>query len=84
MSILSLDNNGNLAVSPDQLKINLSNYLNEFRLISDAIDIVDASIINFGIKYEILVDSNSNKQVAIQNVNARLSNALKINLFQID
>lgn len=84
MSILSLDNNSNLSISPDQLKINLSTYLNEFRLISDAIDIVDGSIINYAIKYEILVDSSSNKQVTIQNVNARIADGLKINLFQVD
>ena len=84
MSVLSLDNNGNLAIAPDQLKVNLSTYLNEFRLISDAVDIIDASIINYGIKYEVLVDTNANKQVTIQAINSRLTDALRIRLFQID
>ena len=45
--IISRDRSGNLVQSPDVLKRNLSIYLNEFRLISDAYDILDTEIINF-------------------------------------
>ena len=61
MYVTSLDRNGNLANSPDTLKTNLSKYLNEFRLISDAIDVLDASVINFGVTYEVYVDKTANK-----------------------
>ena len=84
MYVISLDNNGNLHVSPDQLKRNLSKYLNEFRLISDAIDILDASVINVGIQYEVYVDKNSNKQAVLQTINRRISDAFDIKYFQID
>jgi len=84
MYVTSLDRNGNLANSPDTLKTNLSKYLNEFRLISDAIDVLDASVINFGVTYEVYVDKTANKQLILQNINRRISDAFQIKYFQID
>ena len=34
---------------------NISNYLNEYRLISDAVDILDARVYNYAVDYEIVV-----------------------------
>ena len=73
-----------MTIAPDTLKKNLSKYLNEFRLISDAVDILDAQIINFGIKYEVVVARNINKQQIIQNINNKLALALQKKYFQID
>lgn len=84
MYVISLDRNGNLAPSPDALKMNLSKYLNEFRLISDAIDVLDVSVINYGITFEVYVDKTSNKQIVLQNINRRIADSLKIKYFQID
>ena len=42
VSIISRDSKSKLTISPDTLKENLKVYLNEYRLISDAVDIVDA------------------------------------------
>jgi hypothetical protein len=82
--ILSLDKDGNLAFSPDTLKQNLSTYLNEFRLISDAIDIVDARILNYRIKYEVFLDKSVNKQITLLSINNSLANALQTKYFQVD
>ena len=84
MYVISLDRNGNLALSPDTLKINLSKYLNEFRLISDAIDVLDAHVINYSVTYEVLVDKKANKSIVLQNINSKLAEALQIKYFQID
>jgi len=84
LHILSLDSNGNLTISPDTLKQNLSTYLNEFRLISDAIDIVDAKILNYGIKYEVFLDKSVNKQVTLLAINNALAESLQTKYFQID
>ena len=84
MHIISRDKNGNLSVSPDQLKTNLRTYLNEFRLISDAIDILDASVVNYGIKYEVFVEKTANKPNTINAINSRLAEAFRIKFFQID
>jgi len=84
MYVISLDRNGNLTTSPDTLKANLSKYLNEFRLISDAIDVLDASVINYGLSYEVYTDKTVNKQLILQNINRRISDSLRIRYFQID
>lgn len=82
--IISRDRNGSLAVSPDALKKNLSTYLNEYRLISDAIDILDASISNFTIKFVIMVQPGVNKTSVIQNTISRIKEIMTIDNFQID
>ena len=84
LHIISRDRQGNLAVSPDSLKRNLSKYLNEFRLISDAFDILDARVSNYTVKFGVMTAPGANKNGVIQNVIARLKNLLKIDNFQID
>lgn len=84
MYILSKDAFGNFSVSPDSLKQNLKTYLNEFRLVGDAVDILDAQIINFGIKYSVYVHENANKSQVILNVNQRIAAALDRKFFNID
>jgi hypothetical protein len=82
--ILSKDASGNLAVSPDSLKQNLKTYLNEFRLVGDAIDVLDAQIINFGVKYSIYVQENANKSQVLANVNQRIASIMERKYFNID
>jgi hypothetical protein len=82
--IISRDAAGNLITSPDTLKQNISTYLNEFRLVGDALDILDAQVINFGVKYSVYVAENANKSQVIANVNQRIANALDRKFFNID
>ena len=82
--IISLDREGNLTTAPDTLKQNLSTYLNEFRLISDAIDVLDTQVVNFGVRYSVIVTQNVNKMQILQKINNRLSNTLQKKFFQID
>jgi len=82
--IVSRDSAGNLIVSPDSLKENLITYLNQFRMISDAIDILDARVINIGLEFRIAVETNANKSLVIQNIIARLQEFFSIDNFQID
>jgi uncharacterized protein YlxP (DUF503 family) len=82
--IISRDENSNLIVSPDALKNNLRRYLNDYRMISDAIDIVDAQIINLRITFEATVDNSMNKQIVIQNIIQKLQKYFNIKNFQID
>ena len=84
ISIVSRDTNGNLMISPDALKENLKNYLNDFRLISDAYDIVDTRVINLKIAYSIVVDASSNAELVIQNINKRIKSYTALENFQID
>lgn len=82
--VLSRDTSGRLIYSPDSLKKNLKLYLNDYRLISDAIDIVDASILNIGIKVGIVVDPDANSQDVVKTVIARLQTMFNTSKMQID
>jgi hypothetical protein len=82
--VCSLDKDGLIVPSPDNLKINLSNYLNEFRLISDAYDVLDARVINFGISYEVYLDKKVNRLQTIININNEIAKAFDRKFFQID
>jgi hypothetical protein len=82
--IISRDSSGNLALSPDALKDNLVTYLNEFRLISDSIDILDAQVVNWGIKFSVLTLPSVNKQKVVQKIIQKLSEVMNIKNFQID
>jgi hypothetical protein len=82
--IISQDKQGNLITAPDTLKKNLSIYLNQFRLISDAIDVLDTRVINFGVRYSVIVASNVNKVQIVQAINNRIAEILQKQYFQID
>jgi len=82
--IISKDRFGNLAVSPDALKKNLSTYLNEFRLISDAIDILDARVSNYTVSFGVVSAPGANKGSVVQSVISRIRDVLRIENFQID
>ena len=66
--VICKDANGKLTVASDALKRNLSTYLNEFRLIGDAIDILDARIINFEIDIKCKFHPSVNKFEVISSI----------------
>ena len=76
--IISRDVDSQLILSPDTLKENLSLYLSAYRLISDAIDIVDAPIVNYGIEYVITVKAGYRNDQVVQAVNSAIKEFLKI------
>lgn len=51
---------------------------------NDAIDILDARIINIQIKFSIVVDPKANKNLVKQNVIKKLKDYFRINNFEID
>ena len=55
MYILAYDANKNLTAANTSLKSNLSKYLGQYRLVTDAVNIKDAFIVNIGIKYDIIL-----------------------------
>jgi len=82
--ILTKDSGNNLSYASDSLKINLQKYLNEFRLISDAIDILDGIIINFGINFSIIVRPGFNKDLVISEALGLIADNFDVAKFQID
>lgn len=66
--IISRNAENELVISPDALKINLKRYLNSYRMISDAFDILDAAIINLELSFQIVADPAYNKNVLIKSI----------------
>lgn len=73
-----------LITSPDTLKQNLVKYLNPYRMISDAIDVLDARIINLTLAFEIVVDPSLNRSIVLQNVLTKLQSTFNIKNYHID
>lgn len=82
--IISRDSNRNLIISPDALKQNLTLYLNEFRMISDAVDILDAQVVDIQVRFSITADPKANKSSVIQKIISKLKSYFQIKNFQID
>jgi len=82
--VISRDSNSNLILSPDALKDNLKTYLNQYRMISDAVDVLDARVINLKIDFELTIDPSYNKQLILQNVLKLMKKYFDIKNFHID
>jgi len=55
---LAYDNNKNLTPATATLKNNLKTYLSEYMILTDALNIKDAFVINIGINFDIIVKPN--------------------------
>jgi hypothetical protein len=82
--IISRDSEQKLIISPDTLKTNLQKYLKPYRLISDAIDILDAKVINLTLQFEIMVDPALNRSTVLQQILTKLQNLFNVKNFHID
>jgi len=82
--IVSRTSDSRLVNSSDTLKENLRKYLNPYRLVNDAIDILDAYIINLSMAFDIVVDPSLNKQLILQNILSTLTEQLAVTNFSID
>jgi hypothetical protein len=61
MYTLGFDSNKKLTTLNQACKFNLKTYISEYRLLTDAVNILDGFIINIGIDFDIIVYSNYNK-----------------------
>jgi hypothetical protein len=82
--ILGFDSSGSLTKASDTLKMNLRNYLNGLRLISDAVDIVDSPIVNVSVRASIIVSPNSISIEVLQSAAQAIRDELNISDFQVD
>ncbi len=82
--IVSRDASSKLITSPDMLKKNLRTYLNQYRLVSDAVDILDVEVINLKVLYEVILDGTASKPLVLQDINTKLKKYFNIKNWQID
>jgi len=82
--ILAYNNNKQLISASPTLKNNLVTYINQYRMITDAINIKDAYYINIGINFDIIVRSGYNNNDVITNCIMILKNYFNIEKWQIN
>ncbi len=56
--VLAYDNNKKLVTASSTLRNNLKTYLSQYRMLTDAINIKDAFVVNISVKYDILILPN--------------------------
>ena len=62
MYVLSYDSNKKLTNANAAVKENLKTYLSEYRILTDAVNILDGYIVNVGLDFEIICYPNFNKR----------------------
>ena len=81
---LGYDYNRKLTTLPYAAKVNLATYLEQYRMLTDSINIKEASIINFKIEFDISVKTGfSNDQVLLNSISS-LQNFFNTNNWQIN
>jgi hypothetical protein len=82
--VLSTDLNGNLTYPSTALKSNLRNYINQYRMIGDTVNIKNAFVINIGVNFEIITLPNYNNSQVLTRCNTELQKFFNINNWQIN
>jgi len=84
MYILAYNTNKNLTTATTTLKQNLATYLNQYRMVTDAINIKDAFYINIGINFDIIVQSGYNNNDVVTNCILALKDFFNISNWSIN
>ena len=81
---LGYDSNKNLTTLNTATKTNLSTYLEQYRMLTDSINIKDAFIINFALDFEITAFRNYNNEEVILECIAELQDYFNIDKWQVN
>lgn len=69
IKLLSYDESGNLtSIVSNTLKQNILNYLSEYRMINDYLDIVSGEVIDLGLEIDLILDKNQNQTEVIRDI----------------
>jgi len=82
--ILSYNSNKQLTTASTTLKQNLVTYLNEYRMVTDAINIRDAFYINIGINFDIVILSGYSNKDVLTNCISIIQDHFNIDKWQIN
>jgi hypothetical protein len=77
--LLGYNESGNLTPINKAIKQNLKTYLNEYRMLTDGVNILDGFVVNIGVEFEIITLENYNKSEVV----TQCINEIR-NFFQID
>jgi hypothetical protein len=74
IKLLSYDETGNLTdIVSTTLKNNILNYLSEFRMINDYLDIVSGEVIDLSLEVDIILDKNQNQTEVLRDIISRIT-----------
>ena len=82
--VLAYNADKNLIKASTTLKQNLATYLNEYRMVTDAINIRDAFYINIGVNFDITIISGFNNQLVLKDCINTLKSYFNIESWQIN
>lgn len=78
MYVLGYDSNKKLTNLNQAVKQNLKTYLGEYRMITDAVNMIDGFVVNIGVDFEIMTYSNYNKREVLTECLAKLQQYFEI------
>jgi hypothetical protein len=84
MYVLAYNSDKQLTTPSTTLKNNLASYINEFRMVTDAINIKDAFYINIGVNFDIVVASGYNNNDVVTNCILALKEHFNIDKWSIN
>ena len=82
--VLGYDLNKNLETLPRAAKINLATYLEQYRMLTDAINIKNASVLNFNVEFDISVRKGFNNEAVLITCINNLKTFFNIDNWQIN
>ncbi len=82
--VLAMDANGYVVQAEQQLKSNLKKYLGRFRMMTDAIEIMNGDIINLGLDFSVLTNPDYNKNEVLSNCIDVLKDFFDTTKFQLN
>jgi hypothetical protein len=76
--LLGYDTNNNLTPINRAVKENLKTYLNEYKILTDGVNVIDGFVINIGLNFEITAYKNYNKSEVLTNCISELKRYFSI------
>jgi hypothetical protein len=82
--VLSLDSNGSLTnQSTTTLKENISNYLSDYRMLNDYIQIADGRIVNLSIEVDLFIDKKVTQSQVMTQVISEIKKYFDVNKYEM-
>jgi hypothetical protein len=81
--VISEDSNNKLVQTNDTIKQNLKNWLSQYKMINDTIDILDAKIVNIGIRYTARAMPDVNQFLVLEEANRAIRQFYEDRYFEI-
>lgn len=80
--LLGYNTNQNLIPTNEAIRQNLKNYLNQYRMLTDSVNLLDGYIINIGVDFTIIAYKNYNKREVLANCISLVQQFFDINNIQ--